>query len=214
MGDVTTAALAGVIIVIGAVFAVLSDVIKAWGKKLIRRLAKNDVVLSTHSIFHRIENHLKILEYTTYSTNPFKQAVIKEREKIFWETALAVFKGLLIDNIDDLEPEAFKTKLERALIELESYTDKLIKGGVSTKVIAVMEGSAIHIRLFVINLCDLVVGDNIYDTNSEKLWVIFTIYSEYIQTTHAKIIDSLVTANGSLIGEVYNGIINEEDLDA
>ena len=85
------------------------------------------------------------------------------------------------------------------------------KNGVPEKTIIVMESSIVHLRIFMNSLVNSIKDDSIYDTKNEKTWAIFTAYFEYLDFAHKSAIDLLVSANGNLFGENFNGLINNGD---
>jgi hypothetical protein len=209
MHDLKIIILTGVGVLISTFFTELKDILKLLFSKIIFRLSKKQIDFKKHYVFKNINNHLIKNKYTTYSQNKFKQIIIIRREEIIWNLLLGNLEEIIKINIDTLTKDEFTSHIEKMINDIESYKLLLYKDGVSEKVINVMETNILSTNLFVKNLIDKVLIDDIYDTNSERMWAILTIYNEYLLHLHNESLLSLIKANGSLIGEEYKGFIND-----
>ena len=200
-----------IIIVVAAIAYGMKDLISAGTKKLSKKIMKENIDVKKHLIFTKISNYLESSKYTTYSHNPYKQAVIIHREKIFWNLVLENFIVLSKLDFNKISTEDFSEIIKVAFNNIDRYSEIMEKNGVPEKTIIVMESSIVHLRIFMNSLVNSIKDDSIYDTKNEKTWAIFTAYFEYLDFAHKSAIDLLVSANGNLFGENFNGLINNGD---
>ena len=200
-----------IIIVVAAIAYGMKDLISAGTKKLSKKIMKENIDVKNHPIFTKINNYLESSKYTTYSHNPYKQTVIIHREKIFWNLVLENFIVLSKLDFNKISTEDFSEIIKVAFNNIDKYTEIMEKNGVPEKTIIVMESSIVHLRIFMNSLVNSIKNDSIYDTKNEKTWAIFTAYFEYLDFAHKSAIDLLVSANGNLFGENFNGLINNGD---
>ena len=200
-----------IIIVVAAIAYGMKDLISAGTKKLSKKIMKENIDVKKHLIFTKISNYLESSKYTTYSHNPYKQTVIIHREKIFWNLVLENFIVLSKLDFNKISTEDFSEIIKVAFNNIDKYTEIMEKNGVPEKTIIVMESSIVHLRIFMNSLVNSIKNDSIYDTKNEKTWAIFTAYFEYLDFAHKSAIDLLVSANGNLFGENFNGLINNGD---
>lgn len=200
-----------VIIIVAAIAYGVKDVIKALADKVTKRLNKESIVLKNHPLFNRILAYKEETKYKTYTQNGFKQEVIRHMGIVYWDLAYSSLLELAMADLNKLSNDEFDKAILEAFNKIDGYVDVLKTDGVSEKTINVMHGSLTELRIYLNALVFAVKNDKIYDSNTEKCWSIFTIYMEYILFANKLAIALLTKANGSLIGEAFKGITNEED---
>ena len=209
MDDLKLVLIGGVATIIGVLFNEFKALIQVISSNIINKFKKKNVIVRNHPIFTNISTHLEINKYKKYSSNKFKQAVIHDRENIFWGIVLNTFKNISQKDVEALSENDFKTIIEKAHLSIESYRLKLIQEGLSEKTLTVMEGSVLNLNLFFKAIIEKILNDSIFDNNTERLWVILSFYNEYLQYANKSAIDLLLQSNGGLTGEQYKGIIND-----
>jgi len=209
MDDLKLVLIGGVATIIGVLFNEFKALIQVISSNIINKFKKKNVIVRNHPIFTNISTHLEINKYKKYSSNKFKQAVIHDRENIFWGIVLNTFKNISQKDVELLSENDFKTVIEKAHLSIESYRLKLIQEGLSEKTLTVMEGSVLNLNLFFKAIIEKILNDSIFDNNTERLWVILSFYNEYLQYANKSAIDLLLQSNGGLTGEQYKGIIND-----
>jgi hypothetical protein len=209
MDDLKVALIAGIAMLITTFFTELKEIVKFLVTKGFKKLTKKQVDVSKHSIFTNINNYLERNKYKVYSSNRFKQLIITNREEIIWNLIINNLKEITSKEIDELTLKEFILLIDKMTANVDTYKNILLKEGVSEKVLNVMEANIVNINLFVKNLIDKILYDDIYDSNSERFWAILTIYNEYLMHLNQASIDSLLKANGALLGETYKGVEND-----
>jgi hypothetical protein len=209
MDDLKLVLIGGVATIIGVLFNEFKTLIQVISSNIISRFKKKNVIVKNHPIFTNISTHLEINKYKKYSSNKFKQAVIHDRENIFWGIVLNTFKNISQKDVESLSENDFKTVIEKAHMGIESYRLKLIEEGLSEKTLTIMEGSVLNLNLFFKAIIEKILNDSIFDNNTERLWVILSFYNEYLQYANKSAIDLLLQYNGGLTGEQYKGITND-----
>jgi hypothetical protein len=195
-------------VILGATTLLFKDVIMAFGKRLTQKIEQPSIELKKHQVFQKLSQHLQLIPYKHYADNPYKQAVLKDREQIFWGCVSATLYEMADAHYSKMSEEQFHDFVEQSIDSLSSYIQKLHDAGIPKKTIDCMEGAVIKTRVFVISLLNSIAKDEVFSSKEAKIWHFFTIYSEYLQYAHSNTIDVLIEANGSLYGESYKGIIN------
>jgi len=211
MDDLYTQIFIGIGLVLVVFFQKIRDFIDVIGDLLIKKYTKKRVVIKEHEIFSAVTNYIKVVQFLKYSTNPYKQAVLKDYETTVWSMVLEQINLLSLTDVDKVSREEFISRVQQFFINIDKYNEVLEGNGLSRKTIDTMEAAVIHTKLFTGSLFERVLIDKVYDNNSERLWVIFTIMHQYLTYAHTYFIDALVKANGNLRREEYKGIINEGD---
>jgi len=201
MTESTTYMIAFIGVLIGTLSDSLKVIIKAISNRIVNKINKSRMDNDKHELYNALDNHLAKLEYTTFSESKFKDTVIKDGERILWSTLMDRLKEMDV-NVDLNE---FNIKVEEFLIRIANFGDDLIAGGLPEKTVKVMAKPTFPVRMFIIGAIKRIIKDNIYDSNQEKLWVIQSLFLEYLNTHHDNTIKVLIHANGSLKGEKYKG---------
>lgn len=207
-GDLATALIGGMVVLVTVLFTALQDVIKALSQRVIVKLVKVRVKPRKHEFFDKLFNYLQTVDSKEFAKNPYKQAVIVAREKLLWGTVGRELAILSDTNID--ADDRFADSVRKVLVQLNDLPSMMIKEGIPEKTVKLMESAVIANKTFINNLIAKILRDDaMYDYNSEKLWAILTILTEYLDYAHQSSIELLIKANGELAGEVYKGIIND-----
>jgi hypothetical protein len=202
----------GVIVLITAFFTASKDIFRAYVDRKLRSINRPVIDLSSHPIHRILKSHVDTLDYRVFTVNQFKQAVIVDREKIIWSIALSCAAELAEKDVDKLTDSEFKLYIKQIVVKLHSSGDELRAAGMSDKTVNIMQAANYKTRQFVVNLVEAAIQDKIYDCNTQRVWVIFSIYAEYMQYAHTVSLDALISANGNLVGETYKGITNNGEV--
>lgn len=203
MGETSTYLIGLIGVLVGTLSDSLKQVIKAFATRLVTKINKSKMDNDKHELYNAIDNHLSKLEYTSFSTSLFKDTVIKDRERLFWCLLREELKGLNLDQslVD------FEADMNVVLDKVDSFKQYLVDEGMPEKVVDIMEKPVLVMKRFLVATAKRIISSNVYDTNSEKLWIIQSLYLEYINIHHEHTIEALVKANGSLQGEKYKGLV-------
>jgi len=206
--QISVALIGGATLLIGFFFQALKRVFNELILKLLRRIRKENIDFSLHPIHKVLKNEVQKTNYDRFSTNKYKQAVIQCHEKIVWTMAIEIFNELSVLDIRKMKSQEFRKIVDEKISRLNNYQEDLKLAGIPSKTIEVMMEVNLMTKSLINNLVESTLGDKVYDSNKERLWVIFTIYSEYLQYSNSMSIWLLSMANGNLYGEEFHGIKN------